>query len=220
MKFAIASVLAALAATATALPAFTNSAFDLVPGSTFTLTWGNATGPVTIYLATGESDDLKKVQAIDSNVEGGSFTWTVPTGLVSGTYAFEITDSTGTNYSKQFKLTGTGSASASPSTAVSTVVSSTAASSTAVSSAATSSTTITSLSMSSSSPASSSSSTSKTKTLKTTALSNSTTTKTTATGTKTSTSATATPVNTNNGPQAKSPLAFVLVAFAALLYFN
>ena len=65
MKFAIASVLAALAATATALPAFTNSAFDLVPGSTFTLTWGNATGPVTIYLATGESDDLKKVQAID-----------------------------------------------------------------------------------------------------------------------------------------------------------
>ena len=65
MKFAVASVFAALAATAAAVPAFTNSNFDVVAGSTFTLTWTNATGPVTIYLATGESTDLQKVQAID-----------------------------------------------------------------------------------------------------------------------------------------------------------
>ncbi|CAK7223472.1 hypothetical protein SCUCBS95973_005191 [Sporothrix curviconia] len=219
MKFAVASVFAALAATATAIPAFTNSAFDLVPGSTFTLTWGNATGPVTIYLATGESSDLTKVQTIDSDDESGSFTWTVPTDLVTGTYAFEITDSTGTNYSKQFTLTGTGSASASATTAVST---SAASSSTAVSSA-----TSTTAASSSSSPASSSSSSStssssssKTTHVTTTASSNSTTTKTTSTGTKATTSATTVPANTNNGPQAKSPLAFVLVTVAALLYFN
>ncbi|CAK7228418.1 hypothetical protein SBRCBS47491_006898 [Sporothrix bragantina] len=214
MKFAVASVFAALAATVAAVPAFTNSAFDLVPGSTFTLTWGNATGPVTIYLATGESTDLKKVQTIDSNDSSGSFTWTVPTDLVTGTYAFEITDSTGTNYSKQFTLTGTGSATSSATTAVSTSVTSTAASSTVTS------TTTSSSSSSSSSSSTSSSSSSKTTHLTTTASSNSTTTKTTSTGTKATTSATTVPANTNNGPQAKSPLAFVLVTVAALLYFN
>lgn len=65
MKFSVASVFAVLAATVSATPAFTNSAFDVVPGSTFTLTWGNATGPVTIVLATGTSDDLTKVETID-----------------------------------------------------------------------------------------------------------------------------------------------------------
>ncbi|CAK7263057.1 hypothetical protein SEPCBS119000_000289 [Sporothrix epigloea] len=220
MKFAVASVFAALAATAAALPAFTNSAFDLVPGSTFTLTWGNATGPVTIYLATGDAEDLTKLKAIDTNDASGSFTWTVPTDLVTGTYAFEITDSTGTNYSKQFKLTGTGSATPSASTAVSTPVSSTAASSTATSSTAASSTAESSTTVTSMSTPMSSSLTTKTKTMKTTASANSTTTKTSATGTKATTTSTATPVNTNSGPQTKSSLAFVLVAFAAMMYFN
>ncbi|CAK7202769.1 hypothetical protein SEUCBS139899_005496 [Sporothrix eucalyptigena] len=216
MKFAVASVVAALAATVSAIPAFTNSAFDVVPGSTFTLTWSNATGPVTIVLATGTAADLTKVETIDSNDESGSFTWTVPTTLVSGNYAFEISDSTGTNYSKLFALTGSGSASASASTAVSTSTSSTSAaasSSTAASSTLTTSTT----------SSSTSSSSSKTTHLTTTTSSNSTTTSTktsSSTGTKATTSATTVPANTNNGPQAKSPLAFVLVTVAALLYFN
>ncbi|KAL1902854.1 hypothetical protein Sste5346_000765 [Sporothrix stenoceras] len=220
MKFSVASVFAVLAATVSATPAFTNSNFDVVPGSTFTLTWGNATGPVTIVLATGTAEDLTKVQTIDSNDSSGSFTWTVPTTLVSGNYAFEISDSTGVNYSKLFALTGTGSASASASTASSTAASSSSSSSAATSSSAASSSAA--VSSSSSSSSTSSSSSSKTTHLTTTAGSNTTTTatKTSTTGTKATTSATTVPANTNNGPQAKSPLAFVLVTVAALLYFN
>ncbi|ERT03083.1 uncharacterized protein SPSK_09721 [Sporothrix schenckii 1099-18] len=217
MKFSVASIFAVLATTVSAIPAFTNSAFDVTPGSTFTLTWHNATGPVTITLVTGSSADLKKVQVIDSGDSSDSFTWTVPTTLVSGTYAFEIADSTGPNYSKQFQLTGTGSASASASTASSTAATSSSSAASSSSDASSSSST-----SSSSSSSTSSSSSSKTTHLTTTAASNSTTTatKTSTTGTKATTSPTTVPANTNNSPQAKSPLAFVLVTIAALLYFN
>lgn len=44
---------------------------------------------------------------------GESFTWSVPTTLVSGQYAFEINDGTEPNYSVQFPLVGSGTASVS-----------------------------------------------------------------------------------------------------------
>ncbi len=65
MKFIVASVVAALAATVSALPAFTNTAFDIVAGQPFTLTWSGNSGPVTISLANGDPNNLKVVETID-----------------------------------------------------------------------------------------------------------------------------------------------------------
>jgi hypothetical protein len=60
---------------------------------------------------------------------GGSFVWTVPTTLVTDKYALEIVDSTGVpNYSVQFDLTGTGTASSTVSSAASTSATTTSAS--------------------------------------------------------------------------------------------
>ena len=64
MKFSVASVIAALAASVAAVPAFTNTKFDVTAGKTFTLTWANATGPVTVTLLTGPSTDLSKVSTL------------------------------------------------------------------------------------------------------------------------------------------------------------
>jgi len=56
MKFT-ATVIAALAAVASAIPAFTNSDFDLQEGKPITLTWSGATGPVNIQVLSGPNKD-------------------------------------------------------------------------------------------------------------------------------------------------------------------
>ncbi len=71
MKFSVASVIATLAASASAIPAFTNNDFTLTPGSTFTLSWSNAKGPVSIVLATGPATNLVKVETIDCMSHAG-----------------------------------------------------------------------------------------------------------------------------------------------------
>ena len=60
------SVVAALffAALASAVE-FTNNAYDVKSGVPFTLTWADASGPVTITLMNGPRDDLQPVETLD-----------------------------------------------------------------------------------------------------------------------------------------------------------
>jgi hypothetical protein len=58
---------AAITGFANAIPSFTNLVFNNVTaGEPFTLTWANATGPVTIKLKNGDALDLKDVQTVVS----------------------------------------------------------------------------------------------------------------------------------------------------------
>ncbi|KAM0332183.1 hypothetical protein ACHAQA_002458 [Verticillium albo-atrum] len=113
MQFTSATILAALVAYVQAKAEFTNTLEDfagIIPGEDFTLEWANAEGPVTILLKEGPSDDLSTVETLISGETGNSFTWSVPTNLPSGQYAFEIDDGDEVNYSRQFPLQGDGSA--------------------------------------------------------------------------------------------------------------
>ncbi|KAI1099406.1 Ser-Thr-rich glycosyl-phosphatidyl-inositol-anchored membrane family-domain-containing protein [Jackrogersella minutella] len=155
MKNVFASILLA------ALPAWavqiTNSNFDgIAVGKPFEITWSEATGPVTLTLKNGASDNLQTVGEITSGQTGDSYSWTPSTSLATDTYALEINDGTDVNYSKQFELEG-GSASSSTS-ASSTTASSTSTSSTISSSSTVSSTTTTTSSSASSTTSSSASS--------------------------------------------------------------
>lgn len=90
----------------------TNTAQDyngVTAGKPFTITWTAASGPVTILLKTGPSTNLRTVSTIASGQTGTSYVWTPDSATPSGTYAFEIQDSTGPNYSVQFPITGTAS---------------------------------------------------------------------------------------------------------------
>ncbi|KAI0017641.1 Ser-Thr-rich glycosyl-phosphatidyl-inositol-anchored membrane family-domain-containing protein [Xylariomycetidae sp. FL0641] len=108
MKSTFASVLvAALAGLANAKIALTNSNFaGITVGQPFTITWTEATGPVTILLKNGPSDDLATVSEIASGVSGTSFTWTPESTIASGNYALEIEDGTDINFSAMFPVTG------------------------------------------------------------------------------------------------------------------
>ncbi|KAI0193191.1 Ser-Thr-rich glycosyl-phosphatidyl-inositol-anchored membrane family-domain-containing protein [Xylaria flabelliformis] len=160
MKVVISSVvLAAFLGLVNAKVQLTNSNYDdIEAGSTFTITWSGAEGPVTLTLKNGESGDLKTVQTITTNASGDSFVWPVNASLPTGDYALEIDDGSDTNYSKMFPIDGTVAATTSSSS------SSTAASSSstvsATSSTATPSTTSSSASSSSTASSSSSASTS------------------------------------------------------------
>lgn len=100
-------ILSALAAVANAAK-FTNSEINPVPGESFTLTWDSASGPVTILLKDGPPDDLQTVDTLIAGASGGSFTFTLdPADYPAGTYAFEIIDDSGSNYSLQFNFAGT-----------------------------------------------------------------------------------------------------------------
>ncbi|KAJ9161391.1 hypothetical protein NKR19_g2356 [Coniochaeta hoffmannii] len=198
-------LVAALAAVVNAKASFTNSQFVIEAGKPFELKWSGASGPVTINLKNGLNSNLQTVMTIDQNDTGSSFTWTPPSTLPSGTYAFEIIDSTGEpNYSIQWNFQGT--ASASVSTSSSTLTS---GSTTSTSASVTTSTTTTGSTSSHSSSTTSNSSSSSTRTSSTSTRASTT-----------SSSPTSTPANTNDGLRAKSPLALVLCAVAALVYFN
>ncbi|KAG7292497.1 hypothetical protein NEMBOFW57_002532 [Staphylotrichum longicolle] len=203
MKFSITAVLA-FAAAALAKPVLLNSNYQIAEDTPFTLKWNNAQGPVTITLMTGaDKNNLKKVSDLATDVTANEYTITL-TDLPSGTYAIRITDSTSEpNYSPQFQYVGTGTLPSSTSSASSSV---TRTSSTSASSTASSSTSHESSSTSSSASTTSSSFTT-------------TTTSSPSTTTRAATQTTA-PVNSNNGQRFASPLAFVLVTVAALVFFN
>ena len=89
--------------------------FDLPPGGLspiegqpIQISYSQAEGPVTITLKNGPVGDLQTVDVIGDGPAGeGSITWT-PEGLPSGTYALEIQDGSGINYSNSFSYQGTG----------------------------------------------------------------------------------------------------------------
>ncbi|KAH8160488.1 hypothetical protein CIB48_g7763 [Xylaria polymorpha] len=82
---------------------FTNTDFTILQGKPFTLQWEGAKGPVDITLVTGDSANIRTVSVIDSGDTGNSYTWTPPSLLLAGTYAFEITDGEDTNFSPQWE---------------------------------------------------------------------------------------------------------------------
>lgn len=157
-------VLAVLAGLASCKVALTNSNYDNIEaGESFTITWSGNTGPITLTLKNGPEGNLKTVSTITSGATGGSFVWTPDASLVSGQYAFEITDGADVNYSPQFALDGgAASSSAVPSSTSSTVTRSSASasqtSSTVSSTSTTASASTTSGSSSSATTASSTSS--------------------------------------------------------------
>lgn len=206
MKFSVAAVLA-FAAAALAKPVLLNSNYQLVEDTPFTLKWNNAQGPVTITLMTGaDKNNLKKVTDLATGVTDNEYTITL-TDLPSGTYAIRITDSTADpNYSPQFQYVGTGTLPSSSSSASSSVTRTSSASATSTTSSSSSSETETESSSTSSSASSTSSSF--------------TTTTTSSPSTTRASTQTTTPVNSNNGQRFASPLAFVLVTVAALVFFN
>ena len=66
MKFSVAAVLA-FAAAALAKPVLLNSNYQIEEDTPFTLKWGNAQGPVTVTLMTGnDPNNLKKVADLAS----------------------------------------------------------------------------------------------------------------------------------------------------------
>jgi len=211
MKFSLASVVVAAAAALVNAAILTNTDYSVSAGVPFTITWSGASGPVTITLKNGPSGDLKTVDVIADGETDGSFTWTPDKSLPAGTYAFEIKDASGINYSPQFELKGGAASSSGASSATS---SSTATKTT--SSSDTKSTTGTS------SKSTSTSISNTTMTTSTTATTQSGSTTTTRTSTSsTSSTPTRTPVpNANNGQHFASPLAFILVTVAALVFMN
>lgn len=81
-----------------------------IEGQPIEISYSQADGPVTITLKNGPSDNLQTVVVIGRGPAGrGSITWT-PENLATDTYALEIVDGRGINYSNPFAYQGTGSA--------------------------------------------------------------------------------------------------------------
>ncbi|KAK4145437.1 Ser-Thr-rich glycosyl-phosphatidyl-inositol-anchored membrane family-domain-containing protein [Dichotomopilus funicola] len=206
------------AAAVLAKPKLLNSAFDIEEGQPFTFKWDNAQGPVTITLVTGQSKDLKPVTTITTGETGTSYTWT-PSDLPSGTYAIQIDDASGEpNYSVPFTYQGTGETPTSTD-ASSTVERTSTATSTSASSTTSEESSTTSSSVTSTETETKSSSTTSSEASTSTTLSTSTTTQTPST-TREAPTGTNSPPDLNNGQRFASPLGFVLVTVAALIFFN
>ncbi|KAB8303843.1 hypothetical protein EYC80_005214 [Monilinia laxa] len=219
--------LAAAAATLASAVKLTNPSFEVTAGTPFNITWSDAEGPVTLTLKNGPSTDLTTVSVIGSGLSGGAYSWTPPATLDSSLYAIEITDSTNDpNYSVQFQVSGA-TASASTVTASSTSASSSGTSSSASASSTTSSTSGNSSSTSTSSSASSSSiaSSNSTSTAKSSSSASKTSSLTSSTSKASSSSSssgtsTSTSAPTSSAAEIASPLAFVFLAFAAIMTLN
>ncbi|CZS89101.1 uncharacterized protein RAG0_08462 [Rhynchosporium agropyri] len=214
MQFSFTFIAAAALAVVSAKPIIGNGPASFVgvqAGKSFVISWAEASGPVTLSLQNGEGNDLKDVSVIQSGLSGaaGNYTWSIPSTLPSDFYAIKIADSTSVpNYSVLFEITGGPSTSASSSASSSASGSSTSTRSSASTSATgASNSTITSSSSSSSRTGSATS----TGTASRTATSSS--------GSSPTSSGTA-PPNSNSGASIASPLAFVLLSFAALITLN
>ncbi|KAH7397958.1 Ser-Thr-rich glycosyl-phosphatidyl-inositol-anchored membrane family-domain-containing protein [Cadophora sp. MPI-SDFR-AT-0126] len=204
MQFSYALVAAAACAVANAV-IITNGPASFVgiqAGRALNITWANAEGPVTLTLKNGEANALNTVSTIASGLTGTSYAWSIPATLPEDTYALQIDDSSKVpNFSVRFEITGGPAPSSSSASGSST---STGSSSSASATSASNSTTT----------ASSASSTGTGSTTRGSASR-------TATSTSASGSSTASaPPNTNAGSSFASPLAFVLLAFAALMTLN
>ncbi|KID77038.1 uncharacterized protein G6M90_00g101430 [Metarhizium brunneum] len=227
MKYAL--VISALAALATAAekPKFLNSNFQIIEGQSFDLKFDGCEGGCTITLQDGPNTNLKDYKVISTSATGGSLAW-VPEGVVSGTYAFKITNNANKeyNYSQQFSFLGTGAtATVTPSAASTTGSSTDSATATASSTEASSTVSIT---------ASSTESSTESRTASTTTISTVTSSATAASGSSTtsapssatshsSTSTRSTTAATTTVPNAgvrATPMAFVAGAVAALAYLG
>ncbi|KAG4441936.1 hypothetical protein IFR05_002555 [Cadophora sp. M221] len=201
MQFSFALVAAAACAVANAV-IITNgpaSFVGITAGRALNISWADASGPVTLTLKTGEANALTTVSTIASGLTGTSYAWAIPATLPVSFYALQIDDSTGVpNYSIRFEITGGPSSSSASGSSTSTGSSASASATTA------SNSTITSSSASRSGTASATTSGSASRTA------------TTSSGTSTASA----PPNTNSGSSFASPLAFVLLAFAALITLN
>ncbi|KAK0733517.1 hypothetical protein B0T26DRAFT_669920 [Lasiosphaeria miniovina] len=205
MKFSLAAAVGALATFAAARPGFTNNEIVVAEGKPTTLTWDGASAPVTITLMTGPDElSMKPFKVLDTKDSGTTFTYT-PTDIPSGLYSFQITDGVSEpNYSVKFQYTSA-TVSASSSTSVT--------SSASTSSAPTSSSSTTSGSTTSTGSTSS--------TTGTTTGTTTTRPTTSSTATTTRSTSTSTPINNTNDSQRHSaPLALLLVAAAALMFYN
>merc|ERR1711900_88133 len=197
MQFSYALIAAAACAVANAV-IITNGPASFVgiqAGRALNITWADAEGPVTLTLKTGEANALTTVSTIASGLSGTSYAWAIPSTLPESFYALQIDDSSDVpNYSVRFEITGGPAASSSS------------ASGSSTSTGSSSSATVTSSSASSTGTGSST----------TSGTSSRTATTTSSTGSSTASA----PPNTNAGASFASPLAFVLLAFAALMTLN
>jgi len=210
MKLSFTSVVVAAVAAVVNAAILTNPDYSgITAGVPFTITWSGASGPVTIILKNGPAGNLKTVAVLTDGETDGSFTWTPSKSLPDGTYAFEIKDSSGINYSPQFELSGGAASSATSAT-----------SSSATKTSDSSSDTKSSTSAKSSSTASSTTSSNTTITTSTSATTQGPTSARTTTSSTSSTSTARTTANLNNGHHFASPLAFVLVTVATLVFMN
>jgi hypothetical protein len=187
-------ITATLVALASAKAAFTNNQIDPLPGQAFTLTWSGGQAPYTIKLKNGPSTALLDVETLGSGLTTETLTWNVPKNLPADTYAFEVVDASGVpNYSAPFVYTPTETPSSKPAT------------SSAQSTSAVSNTATTSVSA------------------RTSGATTTTSARTSATSSGSSTTTTAAPQETNVPGAAgriASPLALVLVAISAMVFFN
>jgi hypothetical protein len=183
MKYSIVAVVAALATSVQGLASFTNSNFNIVAGQAFTLTWKEegGSGPYTVNVKNGPSTNLKTYQSLGSKLtliffplitratdnranyhpatSSLTLSFTPSASMPSGTYAFEIIDSTGVpNYSVQWAFVG--SASASSGSATTTTAATTTSSTTATTTSSATTTTSKSVTSSSSGSVTSSASSS------------------------------------------------------------
>merc|ERR1712144_173642 len=194
MQFSYALIAAAACAVANAV-IITNGPASFVgiqAGRALNITWADAEGPVTLTLKTGEANALTTVSTIASGLSGASYAWAIPSTLPESFYALQIDDSSDVpNYSVRFEITGGPAASSSSASGSSTSTGSSSSASATASSTGTGSST-------------------------TSGTSSRTATTTSSTGSSTASA----PPNTNAGASFASPLAFVLLAFAALMTLN
>merc|ERR1712000_431594 len=149
------------------------------------------------------ADALTTVSTIASGLSGTSYAWAIPSTLPESFYALQIDDSSDVpNYSVRFEITGGPAASSSSASGSSTST----GSSSSASATSSSNSTVTSSSASSTGTGSPT----------TSGTSSRTATTTSSTGSSTASA----PPNTNAGASFASPLAFVLLAFAALMTLN
>merc|ERR1712000_269196 len=197
MQFSYALIAAAACAVANAV-IITNGPASFVgiqAGRALNITWADAEGPVTLTLNT--------VSTIASGLSGTSYAWAIPSTLPESFYALQIDDSSDVpNYSVRFEITGGPAASSSSASGSSTST----GSSSSASATSSSNSTVTSSSASSTGTGAST----------TSGTSSRTATTTSSTGSSTASA----PPNTNAGASFASPLAFVLLAFAALMTLN
>ncbi|KAK1834913.1 hypothetical protein QBC39DRAFT_181929 [Podospora conica] len=117
-------LLVALSLAPTALAVtLTNDAFTIAVGQPFTITWINASGPVTIDLLGGPdaSVPMPVIETIATNVAGNTFTWTPSLVEQQAEYGLRVYDGiTAEAYSFAFQIQGNVPPSSTATTLVST----------------------------------------------------------------------------------------------------